>query len=221
MGLETVRGGGVAALGLVSKGGRAPPGGAVAAGRPLARSVVAVALAGLVEEAPRTLSGPAGRALSGPVLPLQRLLAEPWLFCQLLGPLHPPCLADLLQDGSLHRQGRGVVRCVPLQPGLWHLPSSGVLRLLRVQLEGAGDIDRHAGVLDEQVLHGAAAHTIGAGLLSKIDYKPSILLLLLRDKGLGLLQALRQAAVTEEETGETLEHGGKWSDGAGQEENYC
>lgn len=113
----------MAALGLVSKGGRAPPGGAVAAGRPLARSVVAVALAGLVEEAPRTLSGPAGWALSGPVLPLQRLLAEPWLFCQLLGPLHPPCLADLLQDGSLHRQGRGVVRCVPLQPGLWHLPA--------------------------------------------------------------------------------------------------
>lgn len=113
----------MAALGLVSKGGRAPPGGAVVAGQPLARSVVAVALAGLVEEAPCTLSGPAGRALSGPVLPLQRLLAEPWLFCQLLGPLHPPCLADLLQDGSLHRQGRGVVRCVPLQPGLWHIPA--------------------------------------------------------------------------------------------------
>lgn len=248
----------------------------MAAGRPLARSVVAVALAGLVEEAPHILSGPAGRALSGPVLPLQRLLAEPWLFCQLLGPLHPPCLADLLQDGSLHRQGRGVVRHVPLQPGLRHLPSSGVLRLLHVQLEGAGDIDRHAGVLDEQVLHGAAAHAIGAGLLcsktwgrgdkptlvhqagagqgrhgaagvgrgrwrhqagphrapagpgpplcagaggtaSKIDYKPSILLLLLGDKGLGLLQALWRGAVAEEETGETLEHGGKRSDGAGQE----
>lgn len=189
----------------------------MAAGRPLARSVVAVALAGLVEEAPHILSGPAGRALSGPVLPLQRLLAEPWLFCQLLGPLHPPCLADLLQDGSLHRQGRGVVRHVPLQPGLRHRPSSGVLRLLHVQLEGAGDIDRHAGVLDEQVLHGAAAHAIGAGLLSKIDYKPSILLLLLGDKGLGLLQALWRGAVAEEETGETLEHGGKRSDGAGQE----
>lgn len=46
-----------------------------------------------------------------------------------------------------------------------HSPGSIVLRSLCIQLEGAGDIDRHAGVLDEQVLHRAAAHAVGAGLL--------------------------------------------------------
>lgn len=107
---------GAAALGPAAVGGRAPPADAGV------RSVVAVALAGLVEEAPRALAGPAGRALAGPILPLQRLLAEPRLLGQLLGPLHPPCLADLLQDGGLHRQGCAAVRYVPLQLGLRHLP---------------------------------------------------------------------------------------------------
>lgn len=155
-GVEGGRGG--SAAGPVAVGKRAPPAGAAV------RSVVAVALAGLVKEAPRALAGPAGRALAGPVLPLQRLLAEPRLLGQLLGPLHPPRLADLLQDGGLHRQGRAAVRHVPLQPGLRHLPDSIVLRSLCIQLEGAGDVDGHAGVLDEQVLHWAAAHAVGAGL---------------------------------------------------------
>ena len=97
-------------------------GGSGGAGVP-ARSVVAVALTGLVDEGPGVLLGPAQRALAGPVLPLQRLLAEPVLLHQLLGPLHPPHLPDLLQDGSLHREGPAVVRHVPLQPGLRHLPA--------------------------------------------------------------------------------------------------
>lgn len=50
-----------------------------------------------------------------------------------------------------------------------------------------------------------------AFLTCKINYEPAILLLLLLDKGLGLLQAFRRVAVAEEEAGETLKHGGEWS----------
>lgn len=60
----------------------------------------------------------------------------------------------------------------------------------------------------------------GAGsTASKLDYEPSILLLFLGDKGLGFLQALWCTAVTEEEAGETLEHGG--SSQVGQEKSSC
>lgn len=48
-------------------------------------------------------------------------------------------------------------------------------------------------------------------LTCKINYEPAILLLLFLDKGFGLLQALWRAAVTEEEAGETLKHGGEQS----------
>lgn len=50
-----------------------------------------------------------------------------------------------------------------------------------------------------------------AFLTCKVNYEPAILLLLLLDKGFGLLKAFRSAAVTEEEAGETLKHGGERS----------
>lgn len=50
-----------------------------------------------------------------------------------------------------------------------------------------------------------------AFLTCKINYEPAILLLLFLNKGFGLLQALWRVAVTEEEAGETLEHGGERS----------
>lgn len=46
-----------------------------------------------------------------------------------------------------------------------HSLCSIVLGALPVHLEGAGDVDGHAGVLDEQVLHGAAPHAVGARFL--------------------------------------------------------
>jgi len=54
-------------------------------------------------------------------------------------------------------------------------------------------------------------------LTCEINDEPAILLLLLLDNGFGLLQALRCAAVAEEEAGETLKHGGEWSSGTGRE----
>lgn len=81
-------------------------------GEPLgggARSVVAVALAGLVDEGSRELLGAPGRALPGPVLPLQRLLAQAVPLRQLLGPLSPLRLAQLVQRRRLHRQRPAVV----------------------------------------------------------------------------------------------------------------
>lgn len=50
-----------------------------------------------------------------------------------------------------------------------------------------------------------------AFLTCKINYEPAILLLLFLNKGFGLLQALWCVAVTEEEAGETLKHGGERS----------
>lgn len=50
-----------------------------------------------------------------------------------------------------------------------------------------------------------------AFLTCKINYEPAILLLLFLNKGFGLLQALWCVAVTEEEAGEALEHGGEQS----------
>lgn len=193
--------------------GAAPEAGA-GRGEPLgggARSVVAVALTGLVDEGPWELLGAAGRALPGPVLPLQRLLGQAVPLRQLLGPLRPLRLPRLVQRRRLHRQRPAAVRHRRLRPRLRNVLCSIVLGALPIHLEGAGDVDRHAGVLDEQVLHGAAPHAVGAGLLCKINYEPAILLLLFLDKGFGLLQALWRAAVTEEEAGETLKHGGEQS----------
>lgn len=55
--------------------------------------------------------------------------------------------------------------CWPPKTPTVHSLCSIVLGALPVHLEGAGDVHRHAGVLDEQVLHGAAPHAVGAGLL--------------------------------------------------------
>lgn len=82
-----------------------------------------MALAGLVDEGAGVRPVPAQRALAGPVLPLQGLLAEPGPLRPLPGPLHPPRLPHLLQDGSLHRQGPAAVRDVLLQPRLRLLPA--------------------------------------------------------------------------------------------------
>lgn len=95
-------------------------------GQPLgggARSVVAVALAGLVHEGPGELLGAAGRALPGPVLPLQRLLAQAVPLRQLLGPLQPLRLPRLVQRRRLHRQRPAVVRHGPLRPRLRPVPA--------------------------------------------------------------------------------------------------
>lgn len=54
-------------------------------------------------------------------------------------------------------------------------------------------------------------------LTCNINYEPAILLLLLLNKGFGLLQAFWRFAVTEEEAGETLKHGGKLSSGMDSE----
>lgn len=50
-----------------------------------------------------------------------------------------------------------------------------------------------------------------AFLTCKINYEPAILLLLFLNKGFGLLQGLWCVALTEEEAGETLKHGGEQS----------
>lgn len=107
------------------RGGRTPAAGA-GPGEPLgggARSVVAVALAGLVDEGPRELLGAAGRALPGPVLPLQRLLAQAVPLRQLLGPLRPLRLPRLVQRRRLHRQRPAVRRQRQLRPRLGHVPA--------------------------------------------------------------------------------------------------
>lgn len=56
-----------------------------------------------------------------------------------------------------------------------------------------------------------------AFLTCKINYEPAILLLLLLDKGFGLLQAFWHVAVAEEEAGETLKHDGEQSLGIDSE----
>lgn len=90
---------------------------------PPARSVVAVALAGLVDEGPRELLGAAGRALPGPVLPLQRLLGQAVPLRQLLRPLRPLRLPRLVQRRRLHRQRPPVRRQRQLRPRLGHVPA--------------------------------------------------------------------------------------------------
>lgn len=130
-------------------------------------SVIELALARLVEKAALVLR-PAGMALSDTILPLNNLRAQPLSVSPLAGPLHPPGLTGLFQQ-CCPRGHRGcVVSGAWIPTGLHDLPvaCSGWRRAPRwgqgwarprLQDDGAaGDIDRHTGVLDEQVLQGAA-----------------------------------------------------------------
>lgn len=136
------------------------------------RSIVELALARLVDEAALVL-GPARTALAGAVLPLHHLGAQRLALRPLPGPLQPPHLACLLQQGSPRWQRGG---CVVQGPGLaadWRqLPIAKVaIRQVRVGVRGrgprlqhygaAGDVNGHAGVLDEEVLQGTALEAGG------------------------------------------------------------
>lgn len=84
----------------------------------------------------------------------------------------------------------------------------------RLQHYGAaGDVNGHAGVLDEEVLQGAALEAGGpeSGPLRQVNDKPAIHFILLRDEGSGAVEVLvlRGRGVAEEEAGEALEHGGE------------
>lgn len=115
-----------AAVSPVSVGAAPGAGAGAGRGQPLgggARSVVAVALAGLVDEGPRELLGAAGRALPGPVLPLQRLLGQAVPLRQLPGPLRPLRLPRLVQRRRLHRQRPPALRHRRLRPRLRNVPA--------------------------------------------------------------------------------------------------
>lgn len=74
------------------------------------RSVVELALARLIDEAALVL-GSALTVLTGAVLPLHPLGAQRVALGPLPGPLQPPHLAGLVQQGGPRRQrGGGVVR---------------------------------------------------------------------------------------------------------------
>lgn len=137
-------------------------------------SVVELALARLVDEAALVLR-PARTALAGAVLPLHHLGAQRVALGPLPGPLQPPRLACLLQQRGPCRQGGGGVAQGPgLAAGGRQLPfakvgvrqgSVGVRgRGPRLQHYGAaGDVNGHAGVLDEEILQGAALEAGGPG----------------------------------------------------------
>lgn len=132
-------------------------------------SVVELALAGLVDKAALVL-GPARTALAGAVLPLHHLGAQRVAFGPLPGPLHPPRLARLLQQRSPRRQRGGVVQGPGFAASRRQLPVARVsvrqgsfvvfwMRGGRARLQhygAAGHVNGHAGVLDEEVLQGAA-----------------------------------------------------------------
>lgn len=136
------------------------------------RSVVELALARLVDEAALVL-GPARTALSGAVLPLHHLGAQRMALGPLSGPLQPPRLARLLQQhGPRWQRSGGVVQGPGLAAGGRQLPVTKVAvrqgsvwvrgRGPRLQHYGAaGDVNGHAGVLDEEVLQGAALEAGG------------------------------------------------------------
>lgn len=136
------------------------------------RSVVELALTRLVDEAALVL-GPARTALSGAVLPLHHLGAQRMALGPLPGPLQPPRLARLLQQHGPRRQrSGGVVQGPGLAAGGRQLPVTKVAvrqgsvwvrgRGPRLQHYGAaGDVNGHAGVLDEEVLQGAALEAGG------------------------------------------------------------
>lgn len=136
------------------------------------RSVVELALARLVDEAALVL-GAARAALAGAVLPLHHLGAQRVALGPLPGPLQPPRLAPLLQQRSPRRQrGGGVVQGPGLSAGRRQLPIAKItVRQGSVGVRGrgpglqhygaAGDVNGHAGVLDEEVLQGAALEAGG------------------------------------------------------------
>lgn len=112
-------------------------------------------------------------ALAGAVLPLHHLGAQCTALRPLPGPLQPPHLARPLQQRSPRRQRDGcVVRGAELAADRRQLPFAEVAvgqvrvgvrgRGSRLQHDGAaGDINGHAGVLDEEVLQGAALEAGG------------------------------------------------------------
>lgn len=132
-------------------------------------SIVELALAGLVDKAALVL-GPARTALAGAVLPLHHLSAQRVALGPLPGPLQPPRLARLLQQRSPRRQRGGVVQGPGFAASRRQLPVARVsvrqgsfivfwMRGRRARLQhygAAGHVNGHAGVLDEEVLQGAA-----------------------------------------------------------------
>lgn len=75
----------------------------------------------------------------------------------------------------------------------------------------AGDINGHTGVLDEEVLQGAALEAGGpeSGPFRQVNDKPAVHFILLRDEGSGAVEVLRGRGVAEEQAGEALEHVGR------------
>lgn len=149
-----------AAVSPVSVG--AAPGPGAGRGEPLgggARSVVAVALARLVDEGSWELLGAAGRALPGPVLPLQRLLGQAVPLRQLLGPLRPLRLPRLVQRRRLHRQRPAALRRGRLLPRLRNGPAetAGSARQHRPGRRGQRPPTSGTALLP----HGSAAPTAG------------------------------------------------------------
>lgn len=131
------------------------------------RSVVELALARLVNEAALVL-GPARTALPGAILPLQHFSTQCVALSALSGSLQPSHLASFLQQHSSsgHRSGC-VVQSPRLPAGRRQLSIAEVLirqgsfrvrgRWPRLQHYGAaGDINGHAGMLNEEVLQGIA-----------------------------------------------------------------
>lgn len=131
------------------------------------RSVVELALARLVNEAALVL-GPARTALPGAILPLQHFSTQCVALGALSGSLKPSHLASLLQQHSSSGHRRGCVMQSPRLPaGRRQLSIAEVLirqgsfrvrgRWPRLQHYGAaGDINGHAGMLNEEVLQGIA-----------------------------------------------------------------
>lgn len=78
----------------------------------------------------------------------------------------------------------------------------------------AGDVNGHAGVLDEEVLQWTALEAGGpeSGPLRQVNDEPAVHFILLGDEGSGAVGVLRGRGCAEEEAGEALEHGGgvKW-----------
>lgn len=131
------------------------------------RSVVELALARLVNEAALVL-GPARTALPGAILPLQHFSTQCVALSALSGSLKPSHLASLLQQHSSSGHRSGCVMQSPRLPaGRRQLSIAEVLirqgsfrvrgRWPRLQHYGAaGDINGHAGMLNEEVLQGIA-----------------------------------------------------------------
>lgn len=129
--------------------------------------VVELALARLVHKA-ALVFGPARTALTGTVLPLHHLGAQRVALGPLPGPLQPPHLARLLQQyrprwqrGSSMVQGPGLTASRRQLPITKVFVRQGSIRVRgrgpRFQHYGAaGDVNGHAGVLNEEVFQRAA-----------------------------------------------------------------